>query len=89
MAFHLSGTITVPPNDLERVLAALADHILLTRAEPGCRSFSVEEKENGAFLVSEEFIDRAAFEAHQVRLRETPWAAASVNAVRNYKTWET
>jgi len=89
MAFHLSGTIAVPTNDLERVRAALPDHILLTRAEPGCRSFLVEEQAEGVFLVSEEFTDRAAFEAHQKRLRGTPWAAVSANAIRSYRTWET
>src|SRR5689334_13493027 len=89
MAFHLLGTMTVPARDLERVRAVLPEHILVTRAEPGCRSFRVEEQGEGVFLVSEEFTDRAAFEAHQERLRGTPWAAASANAIRSYKTWET
>ena len=89
MAFHLLGKITVPTKDLESVRAALPDHILVTRSEPGCRSFLVEEQGEGVFLVSEEFTDRAAFEAHQERLHGTPWATASANAIRSYKTWET
>ena len=89
MAFHLLGTIAIPHADLEGARVALPDHLRLTRAEPGCRAFSVEEQDAGVFLVSEEFVDHAAFEAHQARVRETAWAAASINAIRNYKTWET
>jgi len=88
MAFHLSGTITVPAHDLERVRAALPEHTRLTLAEPGCRAFSVVEQAGGVFAVNETFADEAAFAAHQARIRGTAWAAASANAVRDYKTWQ-
>jgi quinol monooxygenase YgiN len=89
MAFHLAGAIVVPPADIEQVRAALPEHIRLTRAEPGCRSFTVTEREGGRFDVAEEFADRAAFEAHQARAAGTLWAQVSKSAARDYKTWET
>ncbi len=88
MAFHLSGTITAPMSDLDRVRAALPEHTRLTRLEPGCRSFSVEEQADGVFTVNESFVDAAAFAAHQERVRGSAWAAASASAVRDYRTWQ-
>jgi quinol monooxygenase YgiN len=88
MAFHLSGTITVPEADHARVRAALPEHRRLTLLEPGCLAFSVEEQSGGVFAVRETFVDAAAFAAHQARIRGTAWAAASVNAVRDYRTWQ-
>lgn len=87
MTFHLSGKITIPVEDLARARAALQEHVRLTRAEPGCRAFAVTEQDGGVFEVSESFDDRAAFEAHQARLKGSAWAAATINAVRDYKTW--
>ena len=88
MAFHLSGKITVPMSDLERVRAALPEHKRLTMLEPGCRAFSVEEQAGGVFTVNEAFVDKAAFAAHQARIRGTAWAEASASAVRDYRTWQ-
>ena len=87
MAFHLSGTITVHGADLDRVRAALPEHKRLSLQERGCRTFSVEEQAGGVFLVNESFDDEAAFAAHQERIRGSEWAAASVSAVRDYRTW--
>lgn len=87
MAFHLSGTITVPEADLALVRAALPDHERLTRAEPGCIKFAVSEVRPGVFSVEETFKDEAAFVAHQERARDTAWAAAAASAVRDYRTW--
>lgn len=87
MSFHLSGTITVPVDDLERLRAELPEHVRLTLAEAGCRAFSVVEHAGGVFAVNETFVDEAAFAAHQARIRGTAWAAVSANAVRDYKTW--
>lgn len=87
MAFHLSGTIRVPADDLEKVRAALPEHIRLTRAEAGCRAFEVTEQSQGTFFVQEAFQDEAAFKAHQERAAGGEWARASANAVRDYRTW--
>jgi quinol monooxygenase YgiN len=86
--FHLSGKITVPAADLERVRRALPEHLRLTRSEPGCQSFTVTEQEGGIFQVDETFINKAAFQAHQTRIRGTDWEAASASAARDYRTWE-
>lgn len=87
MAFHLSGTITVPAEHRERVREALPEHRRLTLLEPGCRVFRVEEQPGGVFAVNETFVDEAAFAAHQARIRGTAWAAATAHAVRDYRTW--
>ena len=87
MAFYLSGTLTVPPQDLERLRAALPLHVRLTRAEAGCRLFVVEEGAGGVFTVHETFDSADAFAAHQ-RIRGTEWEMASAAAIRNYRTWE-
>lgn len=87
MAFYLAGKITVPLADLERVRAALPEHVRQTRTEPGCRAFTVKEAAGGVFLVQEAFDDVAAFERHQARIKGTAWERASATATRDYKTW--
>ena len=87
MPFHLSGTITVADEDIGAVRAALPEHIRRTRAETGCMSFEVWEREHGVFSVKETFADEEAFKAHQRRIVGTDWAKASARAVRHYKTW--
>lgn len=83
---RLTGSLTVPPDRLDALLPALADHINLTRAEPGCLHFEVHQDSGDAtcFHVAETFIDRAAFEHHQQRASSSPWAEASAGLVRNY-----
>lgn len=82
----LRGHIQVPPGRIEQVRAALPDHIALTRAEPGCLSFEVvEDADNsGRFVVSEVFVDQDAFEAHQARTMQSPWAAVTSGIPRDY-----
>ncbi|MEM7068032.1 MAG: antibiotic biosynthesis monooxygenase [Pseudomonadota bacterium] len=88
-AFCLKGHIDVPEDRAEFVKAALAEHIRLTRDEPGCIFFNVEPCSDvaGRFTVSEAFVDKQAFDAHQERARNSPWAAASAGIPREYKTW--
>lgn len=54
---------------------AVAEHIALTRAEPGCIEFNIKPDAPGSctFLISERFISRAAFESHTVRTRSSEW----------------
>ncbi|MDA8703542.1 antibiotic biosynthesis monooxygenase [Pseudomonadales bacterium] len=40
----LSGFITVPAGEVERVLELLPEHITLTLAEPGCLIFEVRQR---------------------------------------------
>ncbi|WP_317928587.1 antibiotic biosynthesis monooxygenase [Halioxenophilus sp. WMMB6] len=83
----LRGHIVVPEEDLAKVLAELPNHIHLTRQEPGCLQFNVEQNASRAtvFQVYEEFIDRAAFDAHQSRSQQSNWGAASKNVERHYQ----
>ncbi len=82
----LDGYIDVPPDRLDAVAAALPQHIALTHAEPGCLSFSVEPQDDyaGRFSVSEVFIDQAAFDAHQERMRASEWYAVTKGLSRTY-----
>ena len=84
---RLTGHMDVPANRLASIQAALVEHTALTRAEPGCISFSVEpcEQVAGRFLVSELFRDQAAFEAHQVRVKASDWGRISAGIPRAYR----
>ena len=87
---RLRGQITVPAERLAEVRAALPGHIALTRAEPGCLSFDVIEDENqlGRFHVSELFENRAAFDAHQTRMRASDWFHITQGISRDYEVTE-
>ncbi len=84
---YLNGFIVVPDKDLEQVKQALAIHIELTRAEPGCISFSVEQcpDDSHKFFVNEEFDSEASFKKHQERAGSSHWADVTKDVVRNYK----
>ncbi len=84
---YLDGHIDVPQDRLEAVKAALPVHIAHTRAEAGCLSFSVEPCPDvaGRFLVSEVFINQAAFDAHQARTKASSWFQVTAGIPRDYK----
>lgn len=88
-SFRLEGHIDVPADRIAQVSEALKDHIRLTREEEGCIFFNVDAcaEVEGRFLVSEAFVDEAAFNAHQERAGASPWAEASAGVPRDYKTW--
>jgi quinol monooxygenase YgiN len=83
----LNGWIAIPPAEQERVLPLLAEHVRLTRAEPGCLAFAVTPSPDdpGRFVVAERFRDRAAFEAHQARAAASPWGEATRHLKRDYR----
>ncbi len=87
---RLTGHIDVPPDRRAAVAAALPDHIRLTRAEPGCLSFEVtpDPETAGRFIVRETFRDRAAFDAHQARMRGSDWAVVTAGIPRHYRIEE-
>lgn len=87
MVSCLKGTLTVAAQDLARVRAALPEHVRLTLAEPGCRAFVVEDRNDGTFLVSEVFDDERAFAQHQARIKGTTWESVTASATREYRTW--
>jgi quinol monooxygenase YgiN len=85
-AVLLDGHIDVPDDRMAMVAAALPLHIRLTREEPGCLHFqvTVSPDAHGRFLVSETFVDRAAFDAHQARAAASPWAETTRDIERRY-----
>lgn len=85
---RLRGSLTCPADRLLALRAALPEHIQLTRQEPGCLSFEVQEHAEGHFLVEELFRDREAFEAHQSRTRASEWFRVSEGIARDYKVSE-
>ncbi|UTW45602.1 antibiotic biosynthesis monooxygenase [bacterium SCSIO 12696] len=86
----LQGHIVVPETDLPEVEAELPRHIELTKAEKGCLDFQVTQslENKRIFTVYEEFIDRAAFEYHQQRVKKSYWGTMAVNVERHYRISE-
>ncbi|MEQ8234297.1 MAG: putative quinol monooxygenase [Gammaproteobacteria bacterium] len=83
----LQGTIEVPPTALEAVVAELATHVALSRAEAGCLVFEVVQNAASPtlFAVYEEFSSRHAFDQHQARVRQSRWGRITSDAVRSYE----
>ena len=86
----LTGTFRTSPDQLARIAALLADHIRLTRAEPGCLSFQVTPSATDpcTFHVAERFTDRAAFQAHQDRVAISAWGVGTAGMARAYTVRE-
>jgi len=82
----LKGHIIVPSEDLETVKAALHQHIELTRAEAGCLLFNIElDNDNpNKFNVYEEFVNQAAFDMHQARVKQSNWGNVTKQVQRHY-----
>jgi quinol monooxygenase YgiN len=87
---RLTGTLRcATPEDSALVGHLLPDHIRLTRAEPGCLSFTVSPAEDGLiWAVDETFADRAAFQAHQARTVASDWGRATAHIPRSYQIAE-
>ncbi|WP_440713730.1 putative quinol monooxygenase [Gordonia sp. FQ] len=67
------------------VLRHLPRHVELTRAEPGCLLFDVEQTADPlVWQVREEFADSGAFEAHQRRVASSAWGRATLGIRRDY-----
>jgi len=83
---RLEGYLAVPPDRLAQVLAALPEHIALTQAEPGCLDFEVSQSPAvpGHLVVAELFVDQAAFEQHQARVRTSRWGQLTAGMDRHY-----
>ncbi len=85
---RLTGVMTCAAEHAQAVRNALPAHIDLTRQEPGCLEFHVEETEPGVFRVRELFQDRAAFDAHQARTSTSDWARVTSGFPRDYEIKE-
>ncbi|MGO1228858.1 putative quinol monooxygenase [Brachybacterium sp. AOP42-C2-15] len=63
----------------------LRQHVDLTRAEAGCLRFEVEPTDDPlVWTVSELFVDQAAFDSHQARVRASEWGRATSGIARDY-----
>ncbi len=85
---RLNGQL-ICTNDAEAgiVRAHVAEHIRLTRAEPGCLSFEVIASDDPLiWQVAETFRTRQDFEAHQARTRASDWFAATKDIRRDFQT---
>lgn len=82
----LNGYLDVPAERWHAVHAALEDHITLTRNEPGCIKFEVTpcREVELRLLVDEIFQDQPAFDAHQARAKDSPWAKITAAIPRDY-----
>jgi len=84
---HLTGWLRCrDAAEAERVARHLPEHLRLTREEPGCREFVVEQTEDPlVWRVSETFADAAAFDAHQARTRGSDWFRATIGIQRDFQ----
>lgn len=69
----------------EIVRQHLPEHIRLSRAEAGCLQFDVtQDSDPLVWTVSECFTTRAAFDAHQGRVKASRWGHATADITRSY-----
>lgn len=81
--------ICMTDDELQAVRQHLADHLRLTRAEPGCLTFEVTPTDDAmVYEVMEAFRDRASFDAHQARTRDSAWFAATRHILRDFRLEE-
>ena len=85
-AVELTGRLLCADlSEAAEVRRHLSEHVALTLAEPGCLRFAVEPTEDPlVWTVSELFVDRAAFDAHQARVRSSRWFDATSGIARDY-----
>lgn len=83
----LRGFIVVPDVDLELVKNELVIHKKLTLKEAGCLTFTVtpDEVNPHKFSVYEEFVNQAAFDSHQARVKSSMWGEVTKNVERHYQ----
>lgn len=72
-------------SDAEVVERMLPQHVLLTRAEPGCLHFEVTRRGSSlVWDVTERFDNEDAFRAHQERVAESAWGVETALIRRDY-----
>lgn len=75
--------------EAEAVRAHREEHMRLTRAEPGCLTFDIAPTDDPlVWEVMESFRDRASFDAHQARTRDSAWFTATRTALRAFRVEE-
>jgi quinol monooxygenase YgiN len=88
---RVTGTLTCATQaDDDLVRSHIAQHIRLSRAEPGCVKFDVTPGMAGlVWVLDEAFVDRAAFDAHQSRTRASVWFERTRHMARDFQIDET
>lgn len=88
---RLTGTLTcLTLDDLTAVQTYLPEHSRLSRAEPGCIRFEVQQSTDPLiWTLDETFVDRPAFEAHQTRTRASVWWNMTQHLARDFDRVET
>ena len=86
----LKGYVIASDQDIPAIAAELPRHIELTLQEAGCIAFQVSQdaESKNRFNVYEEFIDKKAFEAHQLRAKASSWGQVSANLEKHYHVME-
>ena len=87
---RLSGRLVcMSEGERATVLAHRTAHVAATLEEPGCISFTIDDTDDPmVFDVRESFRDRAAFDAHQARTRDSDWFAATKGILRDFRVEE-
>ena len=81
--------ICTVPQDADIVAQYLPDHITLSRAEPGCLWFRVNQSADPLIWTMDEgFVDASAFAAHQSRTRASVWGQATAHIKRDFQLGE-
>ena len=81
--------ICMTDGEADAVRAHLPEHLLQTRAEPGCLTFEVSPTDDPmVWEVMEAFRDRVSFDAHQTRTRDSAWFAATRGILRDFRLEE-
>ncbi|NQZ20861.1 MAG: antibiotic biosynthesis monooxygenase [Colwellia sp.] len=83
----LQGHIIVPDADLDTVKSELLIHTKLTKQETGCLLFNVTVDKNNPnkFDVYEKFVNQAAFDIHQNRVKNSNWGKVTHRVKRHYQ----
>ena len=86
----LTGYVLIPKGEYNILKPAIAEHIKLTLAEPGCLEFSLTQNKDDPLKYSlyEEFVDKTAFDLHQARTKASRWAKLSKNVERHFSVLE-
>lgn len=70
--------------ELKIVLDHLPEHVALSRAEPGCLYFAIDQTVDPMiWQVEELFADEAALDAHKARMADSTWARVSAALKRD------
>jgi len=84
---RLSGQLICwDTDDLALLSAHLSEHIHLSRAERGCKSFDITPTGRPLiWAIDETFVDRASFEAHKTRTRSSIWWQKASHTERRFQ----